>query len=73
MTTLIKSLEDYKFLLLNHGLEINEHRKHHEVVSVDDYLQLLENMINIVNEYIDSEQCNNEYRQRLSSILGVPL
>ncbi|WP_303984241.1 hypothetical protein [Niallia circulans] len=70
--SLIEHLEQMKYELLNHGLEMNEYKKYCEYVTVDDYQKLLENTLFIIENYIESQASNSEHLRKIGEILNIP-
>ncbi|MEI2465099.1 hypothetical protein [Niallia taxi] len=66
------SLENYKYRLLNHSLELNEYAKENSTIPVEYYKILLENSLIVLDSYIDSEEVNNEFKRKIGDAMGVP-
>ncbi|MED3562347.1 hypothetical protein [Bacillus xiapuensis] len=69
--SLLEALEKYKFQLLEHGLEINEYKKENNLITIDTYERLLDSLLYILNNYMDSEEWNQEFKLRIGNVLGV--
>ena len=65
------SLEDYKYRLLNHSLELNKYAEENSTIPVEYYKILLENSLIVLDSYIDSEKVNNEFKRKIGDAMGV--
>jgi hypothetical protein len=67
----VELLEQCKFGVLEHFLEINEYKKENKYIELETYEQLLETYLTLLNLYIDSEESDQKFKANLGEILGV--
>jgi hypothetical protein len=67
----VELLEQCKFGILEHFLELNEYKKENKYIEVETYEQLLETYLTMLNSYIDSEESDQRFKTNLGEILGV--
>jgi hypothetical protein len=67
----VELLETCKFQILEHFLILNEYKKENKYIPVEDYEQLLETYLTLVESYIDSEESDQKFKISLGEILGV--
>lgn len=66
-------MEELKFSLLEQGLMINELKKETDLIEIECYQQLLTTTLVILNTFIASEEWNEEYKHRISKLIGIQI
>lgn len=65
-------IDDIYYSVLEHSLEINEHKKEYNAVPIEHHEVLIECLLYVIDEYRKEEVSKQDFYKELSKITGVP-